>query len=88
MSESTENDSLPNFSCPIDPRFQNTNVTRNCFIHYIDYHRCVHLLGKEDTSCDIFKETYKRMCPNAWINTWDRRREKGNFARNCKTELD
>jgi len=45
-------------------------------------------LGKDETSCDIFKKTYQRMCPNAWIDTWDKRGEKGIFARDCKTELD
>lgn len=89
MSKSNEIDDLrPVVSCPLDPRFQNTNVTRYCFTHYIDYHRCTYLLGKEEISCDIFKNTYRRMCPNAWIDTWDKRREKGIFARDCKTELD
>ncbi|KAF0759107.1 cytochrome c oxidase subunit 6b-2-like [Aphis craccivora] len=88
MSVSTEIGDLPNISCPMDPRFQNTNVSRYCFIHYVDYHRCLHLLGKDNATCEIFKDIYQRMCPNNWINTWDLRREKGNFARDCKTELD
>ncbi|KAF0769992.1 cytochrome c oxidase subunit 6b-2-like [Aphis craccivora] len=88
MSVPTEIGDLPNISCPMDPRFQNTNVSRYCFIHYVDYHRCLHLLGKDNSSCKIFKDIYQRMCPNNWINTWDQRREKGNFARDCKTELD
>jgi len=89
MSKLNELDDLRSVvSCPLDPRFQNTNVSRYCFTHYVDYHRCKYLLGEDETSCDIFKNTYQRMCPNAWIDIWDRRRKNGIFARDCKTELD
>lgn len=71
-----------------DPRFQNTNASRYCYTHYVDYHRCQYLLGKDDISCNIFKRMYQRMCPNSWICRWDEQREKGIFPRDCKTELD
>lgn len=75
-------------SCTVDPRFQNTNVTRYCYTHYVDYQRCQYLLGENSPDCNIFKFMYKRMCPDAWTNKWDEQRTKGNFARNCITELD
>lgn len=79
---------LPFSDFPIDPRFQNTNVTRCCYTNYVDYHRCQYLLGENDTKCDIFKAMYKRMCPDAWIESWDEKRKKGIFPRNCITEID
>lgn len=72
----------------VDPRFQNAQASRYCYTHYVDYHRCQYLLGEDDASCDIFKSMYQRMCPNAWIASWDAKREKGIFPRNCATELD
>lgn len=80
-------DGMPE-DCTMDPRFQNTNASRYCYTHYVDYHRCQFLLGKEDSSCNIFKRMYERICPNSWINSWNEKREKGIFPRNCKTELD
>lgn len=80
-------DEMPE-TCQTDPRFQNVNVSRCCFTPYVDYHRCQYLLGKQDASCNIFKDMYTRMCPNAWISTWDRRRENGIFPRNFTTEID
>ncbi|XP_050435214.1 uncharacterized protein LOC126842329 [Adelges cooleyi] len=71
-----------------DPRFPNVHTTRYCYNHYIDYHRCRHLLGEEEPSCEIFRKTYTRMCPNSWVNDWDEQREQGIFPRDCKTELD
>lgn len=91
MSENktSKEDDFPETDCLIDPRFQNqSSIGRCCFTHYIDYHRCRFLLGEEDASCDIFKTMYQRMCPSAWLNTWDEQRENGIFPRNCKTELD
>ncbi|VVC30700.1 Cytochrome c oxidase, subunit VIb [Cinara cedri] len=82
-------DVMPSRDCTFrDPRFQNANATRYCYTHYVDYHRCQHVLGKDEPDCEIFKKTYQRMCPNSWIDRWDGQRKKGNFARNCKTELD
>lgn len=73
----------------VDPRFQNTNHTRYCYTHYVDYHRCRYLLGEDESSgCNVFKEMYQRMCPNAWISRWDAQRENCIFPRNCTTELD
>lgn len=90
MSKNTtdiSSDEIPE-TCPVDPRFQNVNVSRCCFTHYVDYHRCQYLLGKEDASCEVFKKTFTRMCPNSWIETWDRRRAQGIFPRNFTTEID
>lgn len=85
----TTQDMLNRSNGMLDPRFQNTNATRYCYSHYVDYHRCQYLLGEEESSgCDIFKDMYYRMCPNAWINRWNEQRESGTFPRNCTTELD
>jgi cytochrome c oxidase subunit 6b len=75
-------------SSTLDPRFQNVNVSRYCYTHYIDYQRCQYLLGENNPDCDIFKNMYRRLCPNAWINKWDEQRTKGNFPRNVHTEVN
>lgn len=74
--------------CTLDPRFQNVHANRYCYTHYVDYHRCKYLLGENAPDCNIFKNMYQRICPNAWTSKWDEQREKGNFARNCRTETD
>lgn len=75
-------------SSTVDPRFQNTNASRYCYTHYVDYHRCQFLLGENNPDCDIFKNMYQRICPNAWTSKWNEQRAKGNFPRNCHNELD
>lgn len=61
-----------------DPRFPQQNQTLNCFINYVDYHRCQELLPG-DSRCEYFKEVVGVMCPNAWVARWDQQREKGTF---------
>lgn len=63
---------------PYDPRFPNTNQTRNCQMNYIDYHRC--LKKKEDEDyCSWYKNAYKHLCPPDWYEKWDEQREAGTF---------
>ena len=65
-------------TAPYDPRHPNTNQTRHCFQNYVDYHRCVRFLRKQElegeeaeAKCFPFKRLYKIMCPSAWFEQWD-----------------
>lgn len=67
---------------PYDPRFPNTNQTRNCQTNYLDYFRC--LKSKDEDYCAWYKNAYERLCPNEWIEKWDEQRANGNFPnRDC-----
>lgn len=75
----------------IDPRFPQINQTLNCYVNYIDYHRCVDLL-EGDERCEYFKKVFTALCPFAWVEKWDKMREDGIFphkiVRVCKPEVD
>lgn len=67
-------------SVPFDPRFPNTNQTRNCYQNYLDYHRCVKKrLNEEDEMCMYFKCIYQKLCPKQWHETWDQQRRDKIF---------
>ncbi|XP_061445399.1 cytochrome c oxidase subunit 6B1 [Rhineura floridana] len=69
-------------TAPFDPRFPNTNQTRNCFQNYLDYHRCVKTMrakGKDIKVCEWYHKVYKSLCPISWIKRWDEQREEGTF---------
>lgn len=67
-------------TAPFDPRFPNTNQTRNCWQNYVDFHRCQKVKGKDCGGCEYFKKVYKVLCPNAWIDKWDEQIQNGTFA--------
>merc|ERR1711939_587668 len=69
-------------SAVVDPRFVNTNRTRQCWVHYADYFRCVAVRGqngKYTEVCDFFKTQYKNTCPPAWLDAFDEQRAEGHF---------
>merc|ERR1711997_383099 len=66
-------------SVPFDPRFQNTNQTRNCWQNYVDYHRCINLKGEEFEPCQFFFKNYLALCPVDWAEKWDEQRDNGSF---------
>ncbi|XP_032673231.1 uncharacterized protein LOC116845068 [Odontomachus brunneus] len=63
-----------------DPRFQQQNQTQRCFVMYTDFYRCEHILGEGTGACAWFKEVFKSICPNAWIENWDELRLSGRLA--------
>ncbi|KAL1427270.1 hypothetical protein MTO96_017561 [Rhipicephalus appendiculatus] len=65
---------------PFDPRFPNTNQTRNCWQNYVDFHRCEKVKGKDYEPCKYFQRVYKALCPNAWIEKWDEQIANDCFA--------
>ncbi|XP_074098687.1 cytochrome c oxidase subunit 6B1-like isoform X2 [Cotesia typhae] len=67
-------------SAPYDPRFPNTNQTRNCYQNFIDFHRCKKVRGEDFEACKYFKRIYTIICPNAWIEKWDEQIAEGRFA--------
>ncbi|OQR69097.1 serine/arginine repetitive matrix protein 5 isoform X3 [Tropilaelaps mercedesae] len=69
-------------TAPFDPRFPNTNQSRNCYQNYLDFHRCQKVKGEEYEPCKYFKRIYTSICPNAWIERWDSQVAEGRFAGN------
>ncbi|KAK6626032.1 hypothetical protein RUM43_006336 [Polyplax serrata] len=66
--------------CPYDPRYPNQNQTGRCFMSFVDYQRCVRLLG-DYPGCFYFLRCYEDLCPLAWIETWYEQLDKGTFPR-------
>lgn len=64
---------------PYDPRFPNTNQTRNCQQNYVDYHRCLKKKDGDEEYCHWYKNAYKQLCPPEWYEKWDEQREAGTF---------
>uniref|UniRef100_A0A8C4VXC4 Cytochrome c oxidase subunit 6B1 n=1 Tax=Gopherus evgoodei TaxID=1825980 RepID=A0A8C4VXC4_9SAUR len=57
-------------TAPFDPRFPNTNQTRNCYQNYLDYYRCLKILGakgKNTRPCQWYYRVYKSLCPISWV---------------------
>lgn len=72
---------------PFDARFPNTNQTYNCYRNYVDYFKCVESKGEDYAPCKTFKFGYSSLCPTAWTDQWDERREDGVFpGLEAKTE--
>ncbi|KAF8791927.1 cytochrome c oxidase subunit 6B1-like [Argiope bruennichi] len=67
------------WTAPFDPRFPNTNQTKNCWQNYIDYHRCLKVKGEDYSPCEYYKRVYNSLCPNAWTEKWDEQRAEGRF---------
>ncbi|KAJ8932642.1 hypothetical protein NQ318_015993, partial [Aromia moschata] len=64
---------------PPDPRHYNQNVTQWCFSSFVDYHKCIRLLGKKNPGCEQFAKIYKAICPNSWISRWEEQIDVGTF---------
>ena len=65
-----------------DPRFRQTNRSRECAWNYTDYFRCMRVLGDrgdDTTPCQWFKKQYFRVCQENWKQMWDDQREDGVF---------
>ena len=58
-------------TAPFDPRFPNTNQTKNCWQNYVDFHKCQKAKGEDYEPCTYFKKVYKSLCPTAWVSRWD-----------------
>ncbi|XP_014469892.1 PREDICTED: cytochrome c oxidase subunit 6b-1-like [Dinoponera quadriceps] len=78
--ESQEQISLLGRHFDYDPRFQQQNQTQRCFVMYTDFYRCEHILGEGTEACAWFKDVFKSICPNAWIENWDELRLSGRLA--------
>lgn len=86
-TEEREQRSASLSTCPVDPRFQQMNKTKWCYTMFIDFHRCVYLLGDGNENCKIFEKCYKSLCPNEWIQNWNDQIERGNFPRDLTKEM-
>ncbi|GLT49069.1 hypothetical protein SLA2020_226520 [Shorea laevis] len=53
--------------------------TRHCYASYVEYHKCLKEKGNNAPECEKFAKHYKSLCPNEWIDRWDRERELGTF---------
>jgi len=78
MSEEEAKFTFPPTS-PYNQRFPNTNQTKNCWINYVDYFRCVKHYDGENPKCEQFKVAYNALCPNGWTSAWDEQRDQGRF---------
>ncbi|XP_022195447.1 cytochrome c oxidase subunit 6b-3 [Nilaparvata lugens] len=86
--EKVEEEVLPDlYTCPRDPRFQQTNITKWCYQMFIDFHRCTHLLGEEAKECNYFKRCYTSLCPFSWVEKWDEQIQTGEFPRDLHREF-
>ena len=63
-----------------DARFPNVNQTRNCWVNFRDYHRCIKAKGQDYQPCEWFKRNYRSLCPVAWVEQWEEQVENGTFA--------
>lgn len=68
---------------PYDPRFPNTNQTRNCQINYLDYQRCMHR-KKDPQYCAWYKHAYETLCIPTWVERYDEQRANGTFPFDMK----
>ncbi|KAF7989299.1 hypothetical protein HCN44_007973 [Aphidius gifuensis] len=66
-------------TAPYDPRFPNTNQTRNCYQNFVDFHRCKKVRGEEYEACQYFKKIYSIMCPSDWVERWTLQIEEDRF---------
>uniref|UniRef100_A0A915PII1 Cytochrome c oxidase subunit n=1 Tax=Setaria digitata TaxID=48799 RepID=A0A915PII1_9BILA len=67
------------WTAPYDVRYPQCKVTRQCFDYYVDYHRCITLLGAKHEPCNFFRDVYSDICPSKWIQLWDKQVEQGIF---------
>ena len=79
----TDPDNFRPKTAPFDPRFPTTNQTRNCWINYVDYHKCLRVRQDDEDGqrvCSYFKRIYTSLCPSAWVEQWDELMAEKRFA--------
>uniref|UniRef100_A0A8D2L8W8 Cytochrome c oxidase subunit 6B1 n=1 Tax=Varanus komodoensis TaxID=61221 RepID=A0A8D2L8W8_VARKO len=58
-------------TAPFDPRFPNSNQTRNCYQNYLDYYRCMKIMkakGKDVEACKWYFRVFTSLCPISWVS--------------------
>ena len=66
-------------TAPIDPRFTSTNASRQCFVAYNEYHKCIKQQGEDNPECLRYAKVYRSICPLEWIANWNEQRENGKW---------
>ena len=51
-----------------DARFPNTNQTKHCWQKYVDYQKCIKVLGEGHSDCQSFQRDYRSLCPYEWVS--------------------
>ncbi|KAJ8967557.1 hypothetical protein NQ314_002873 [Rhamnusium bicolor] len=64
---------------PPDARYHNCNATKWCFHTFVDYQKCIRLLGEESECCKEFSKIYRALCPLSWVNRWEEQIQIGTF---------
>lgn len=57
-------------SADYNPRFPNSNQTKNCWANFVEHHRCVAYAKEHGISthrCARYKLTYRDVCPDPWV---------------------
>lgn len=67
------------WSPKFDPRFPNQQQTKNCFINFVDYQRCMKLKGKDHKDCEYFKHASDALCPQQWLEKFNEQLEADAF---------
>jgi len=53
-----------------DPRFPNQNITKRCWVNFVDMHRCLRDFNSRDT-CSKYIRASQALCPQEWADAWD-----------------
>jgi len=61
-----------------DPRFPNQNITKRCWVNYIDMHRCLRDFHST-YQCMKYIRTVKAICPTDWTDAWDEQLKNNLF---------
>jgi len=64
---------------PYNPRFPNTNQSKNCWANFVDFHRCVKAKGENNEECGRFLKAANALCPTEWKQKWLKEIETGTF---------
>lgn len=54
-------------------------ILRWCYVSFVDYYRCRKLRGDDYEPCDYFKNVYSSICPEYFVERWERWRADGTF---------
>ena len=80
-SGTTDSDTTLLSTAPFDARFPNTNQTRACWQHYVDFNKCARAKvdegGADNVGCKKLQRLARIMCPGSWIEKWDSALEQG-----------
>ncbi|KAJ4728773.1 Cytochrome c oxidase subunit [Melia azedarach] len=61
-------------TAPAESHFPTMNQTRRCYARYVQYLKCIQEKGKTAPECEKFAEYYRFVCPNEWIEDWNKER--------------